>query len=90
MEYHQEAMLIWLSCNIWCGLEARRKSSGLPHGTLFRSGTEGVIRKGLLEADLVEGIVGLPSALFYNWVFQPLFGLSIKNKTIQKRQSNHY
>jgi type I restriction-modification system DNA methylase subunit len=39
----------------------------------FRSGTEGVIRKGLLEADLVEGIVGLPSALFYNWVFQKLY-----------------
>jgi len=36
----------------------------LPHGTLFRSGTEGEIRKGLLKADLVEGIVGLPSALF--------------------------
>jgi type I restriction enzyme M protein len=38
----------------------------LPHGTLFRSGTEGKIRQGLLEADLVEGIVGLPAALFYN------------------------
>jgi len=38
----------------------------LPHGTLFRGGSEGAIRKGLLEADLVEGIVGLPSALFYN------------------------
>nr|WP_246417641.1 class I SAM-dependent DNA methyltransferase [Hymenobacter luteus] len=38
----------------------------LPHGTLFRGGAEGTIREKLLEADLVEGIVGLPSALFYN------------------------
>lgn len=38
----------------------------LPHGTLFRGGAEGSIRQRLLEADLVEGIVGLPSALFYN------------------------
>lgn len=38
----------------------------LPHGTLFRGSAEAKIRKALLEADLVEGIVGLPSALFYN------------------------
>jgi type I restriction enzyme M protein len=38
----------------------------LPHGTLFRSGTEGAIREKLLKADLIEGIVGLPAALFYN------------------------
>ena len=38
----------------------------LPHGTLFRGGAEGRIRKGIIDADLIEGIVGLPSALFYN------------------------
>jgi len=48
----------------------------LPHGVLFRSGEEGNIRKGLLfgtnaasgnqQGDLIEAIVGLPSALFYN------------------------
>ena len=38
----------------------------LPHGTLFRSGTEGKIRQKLLENDVVEGIIGLPTALFYN------------------------
>lgn len=38
----------------------------LPHGTLFRGGSEGKIREALLRADLIEGIVGLPSALFYN------------------------
>ncbi|RCH53771.1 type I restriction endonuclease subunit M [Mucilaginibacter hurinus] len=38
----------------------------LPHGTLFRSGAEGSIREKLLKEDLIEGIVGLPPALFYN------------------------
>lgn len=53
----------------------------LPHGTLFRSGTEGVIRQGLLEADLVEGIVGLPSALFYNTGIPASIWIINKNKT---------
>ena len=48
----------------------------LPHGVLFRSGEEGKIREGFLfgtdaasgnqPGDLIEAIVGLPSALFYN------------------------
>ena len=46
----------------------------LPHGVLFRGGEEGKIREGLLSAegtadkpgDRIEGIIGLPSALFYN------------------------
>lgn len=48
----------------------------LPHGVLFRSGEEGKIREGLLfgtdassgnqQGDLIEAIIGLPSALFYN------------------------
>lgn len=53
----------------------------LPHGTLFRSGAEGTIRQGLLEADLVEGIVGLPSALFYNTGIPASIWIINKNKT---------
>jgi type I restriction enzyme M protein len=37
----------------------------MPHGILFRGGAEAVIRKGLLEEDLIEAIIGLPSNLFY-------------------------
>jgi type I restriction system adenine methylase (hsdM) len=37
----------------------------MPHGILFRGGAEAAIRKGLLEEDLVEAIIGLPSNLFY-------------------------
>jgi type I restriction enzyme M protein len=53
----------------------------LPHGTLFRSGVEGKIRQGLLDADLVEGIVGLPSALFYNTGIPASIWIINKNKT---------
>ena len=53
----------------------------LPHGTLFRSGTEGKIREALLKADLVEGIVGLPSALFYNTGIPASVWIINKNKT---------
>jgi type I restriction enzyme M protein len=37
----------------------------MPHGVLFRGGAEGKIRKGILEADLIEAVIGLPSGLFY-------------------------
>jgi type I restriction enzyme M protein len=38
----------------------------LPHGVLFRGGAEGKIRKGILNDDILEAVVGLPSKLFYN------------------------
>ncbi|WP_335923991.1 class I SAM-dependent DNA methyltransferase [Shewanella indica] len=44
----------------------------IPHGVLFREGDEGKIRKGMLigndefKGDLIEGVVGLPPALFFN------------------------
>lgn len=37
----------------------------MPHGVLFRGGAEGKIRQGILEADLLEAVVGLPAGLFY-------------------------
>jgi type I restriction enzyme M protein len=37
----------------------------MPHGVLFRGAAEGDIRKGMLEEDLVEAVIGLPSNLFY-------------------------
>jgi type I restriction enzyme M protein len=52
----------------------------LPHGTLFRSGTEGAIREKLVKADLVEGIIGLPAALFYNTGIPASIWIINKNK----------
>ncbi len=37
----------------------------VPHGVLFRGASEGEIRKGILENDLIEAVIGLPSSLFY-------------------------
>ncbi len=37
----------------------------LPHGVLFRRGAEGRIRKGFVEDDLFEAVIGLPPNLFY-------------------------
>ncbi len=36
----------------------------MPHGILFRGGAEGKIRRGLVEADLFEAIIGLAPNLF--------------------------
>jgi len=37
----------------------------LPQGALFRKSTEGTIRKALLEADMIEAVIGLAPNLFY-------------------------
>ncbi|WP_215448180.1 N-6 DNA methylase [Streptomyces sp. ATCC 21386] len=37
----------------------------MPHGVLFRGGEEGRIRARLIEADLLEAVIGLPPNLFY-------------------------
>lgn len=37
----------------------------VPHGVLFRGSAEGKIRKQLIEENLLEAVVGLPSNLFY-------------------------
>jgi len=36
-----------------------------PHGVLFRGGTEGQIRKTLIEENLLDAVIGLPEKLFY-------------------------
>lgn len=44
----------------------------VPHGVLFREGDEGKIRQGMLvgkddfKGDLIEAVIGLPPALFFN------------------------
>ncbi|MDE1250277.1 type I restriction-modification system subunit M [Vibrio aestuarianus] len=58
----------------------------VPHGVLFREGDEGKIRKGMLvgkddfKGDLIEGVVGLPPALFFNTGIAAAVLLINKNK----------
>ena len=37
----------------------------VPHGVLFRGGAEGLIRRKLIEENLLEAVVGLPANLFF-------------------------
>ncbi|NLF77121.1 MAG: type I restriction-modification system subunit M [Chloroflexi bacterium] len=37
----------------------------VPHGVLFRGGSEGKIRQQLIEENLLDAVIGLPSNLFY-------------------------
>ena len=38
----------------------------LPHGVLFRGGQEAAIRQRVVDDDLLEAVIGLPSNLFYS------------------------
>lgn len=50
-------------------VEIAKRQSGrvaviVPHGVLFRGGSEGEIRKRLIEDNLLDAVIGLPSNLF--------------------------
>ncbi len=50
-------------------IEIARRQSGrvaviVPHGVLFRGGSEGKIRQALIEENLLDAVVGLPANLF--------------------------
>jgi type I restriction enzyme M protein len=57
----------------------------VPHGVLFRGGQEGEIRKGILEDDLVEAVIGLPSGLFYGTGIPAALLILNKNKEVARR-----
>jgi type I restriction enzyme M protein len=57
----------------------------MPHGILFRGGAEAAIRKGLLEEDLIEAIIGLPSNLFYGTGIPASIVVLNRNKAAQKK-----
>lgn len=51
-------------------IEAAKEGSGkvgvvVPHGVLFRGSSEGAIRQKVIEENLLEAVVGLPSNLFF-------------------------
>lgn len=53
----------------------------LPHGVLFRGGTEGAIRKQLIENNQIETVIGLSGALFYNTQIPTLILILRKSRT---------
>ncbi|MBF2754673.1 MAG: type I restriction-modification system subunit M [Gammaproteobacteria bacterium AqS3] len=57
----------------------------VPHGVLFRGSSEKDIRKGMLEDDLIEAIVGLTSNLFYAASIPAALMIINKNKPAERR-----
>ena len=59
----------------------------VPHGVLFRGASEKAIRKGILEDDLLEAVIGLPPALFYGTgIPAALLIINKKKPTDRKRR----
>jgi len=58
----------------------------MPHGVLFRGSKEKAIRTGIIEDDLLEAVIGLPSALFYGTGIPAC--LLIINKNKPKKHKN--
>jgi type I restriction enzyme M protein len=57
----------------------------MPHGVLFRGSSEKAVRQGMLQDDLLEAVVGLPSGLFYGTGI-PACLLIINKKKPKKRK----
>lgn len=57
----------------------------LPHGVLFRGGSEGRIRKQILKNDLIEAVIAMPSKLFYGVGIPVCILIFNKNKPDNKK-----
>ena len=57
----------------------------VPHGVLFRGASEKRIREGILEDDLLEAVIGLPSALFYGTGIPAALLIINKNKPKERK-----
>lgn len=52
----------------------------VPHGVLFRGGTEGKIREEMLKSDIIEAVIGLAPNLFYGAGISAAILIIRKNK----------
>ena len=57
----------------------------VPHGVLFRGSSEKEIRKGMLEDDLLEAVIGLPSSLFYGTGIPAALLIINKDKPLERK-----
>jgi type I restriction enzyme M protein len=53
----------------------------VPHGVLFRAGSEGLIRQRFMEENLLDGVIGLPSNLFFGVGIPAALMIFRRNKT---------
>ncbi|WP_193085879.1 N-6 DNA methylase [Halomonas sp. FME65] len=59
----------------------------MPHGVLFRGGEEKNIRKGIIEDDLLEAVIGLPPGLFHGTGIPTVLLVLNKNKSADRSKS---
>lgn len=57
----------------------------MPHGVLFRGSSEKVIRKGMLNDDLLEAVIGLPAGLFYGTGIPACLLIINKHKPVDRQ-----
>ena len=57
----------------------------MPHGVLFRGASEKAIRQGILDDDLLEAVIGLPSGLFYGTGIPACLLIINKNKPAERQ-----
>ena len=57
----------------------------MPHGILFRGGAEGKIRRGIVEADLFEAVIGLAPNLFFGASIPVAICILNRNKPADRR-----
>jgi type I restriction enzyme M protein len=57
----------------------------VPHGVLFRGGSEGRIREQLIKNDLIEGIIALSPKLFYGTGIPAAVLILNKNKPVDRK-----
>ncbi|ONM42594.1 type I restriction-modification system subunit M [Halopseudomonas pachastrellae] len=57
----------------------------MPHGVLFRGASEKAIRQGILQDDLLEAVIGLPSGLFYGTGIPACLLIINKRKPTERR-----
>jgi len=60
----------------------------LPHGVLFRGSSEGKIRKAILEDNLLDAVIGLPSNLFFGTSIPTVILIFKKERLKEKEKSD--
>lgn len=65
--------------------ETGRVGVVMPHGTLFRGGKEGEVRKAIIQDDLLDAVIGLPNNLFYSTSIPVAILVFRKRKTAERQ-----
>jgi len=79
----KKADLMFLQHMVAVTREGGMVATVMPHGVLFRGGEERTIRAAMIQADLLEAVIGLPANLFYGT------GIPACVLVLRQRQGNH-